>query len=475
VTPGAAAGTVAAGLLAYGFAAVGEALLGRDSKTLFAWNESFLIGTGVCGALLFPFSLIVPKGALTAEFGLMIAAAVALAGRRILRGSSSKPPRPSSVSRPLASDGIALALLAALVLLALGFGALNLRYGHSWDSVQVWGTRAQMLFVQGGLSRHWFPEEAYDTRLLGYPPLIPLFEALLCRALGAFDFDAFKPVFFPFYVSLLLATYAAARTLCSRRWALVATLLTALLPELSSRSAAGGYVDMPLAAFVAAAVGAGLRTDRKEGGWRSALAWLMGAMTTAKQEGMVLALIAACAIPLAWMMERPRHIPARARSSWPGALVVLAFIAARISYVRWLGVHDATWGPFDAAHRARALKSIGLVASLCLKFMLDPATWGLFWPAFFVAAALIAASGSARPMAVALAVAATIAVYAAMFLMTNWVIEEHITGAYTRLLAQLAPAAAVVIAAAGQWIWSPRRPADSPSRAARAPAPANMP
>jgi hypothetical protein len=475
MTPGAAAGTVAAGLLVCGFAAVGEALLGRTSKTLFAWNESFLIGTGICGALLFPFSLIAPSGAIAAEFGLMITAAVVLVGRKILRESSPKPSRPSSESRRGAFDGIAFAMIAAIVLLALGFGALNLRYGHSWDSVQVWGTRAQMLFAQGGLSRHWFPEQAYDARLLGYPPLIPLFEALLCRALGAFDFDAFKPVFFPFYVSLLLATYAAARTRCSRRWALVATLLTALLPELSSGSAAGGYADMPLAAFVAAVVAASLRTDEKDRGWRSALPWLMGTMTTLKQEGMVLALLAACAILLAWIIEQPRRLRARIRSSWAAALVVLAFIAARVSYVRWLGIHDATWGPFDAAHRARALKSIGLVASLCLKFMLDPATWGLFWPAFLVAAALIATSSSPRLTVVALAVTATMAVYAAMFLMTNWAIEEHISGAYTRLLAQLAPAAAVVIAAAGQRIWSRRSPDASSSSEARASAAVGMP
>jgi hypothetical protein len=456
-------GSLAAALLACGFAAVGEALLGRASRSVSAWNESFLIGMGICAAALFPISLVAPRGALAAELGVMVVAALAVSGRRILRGSGPARQRPSGEAEALAFDGIAFAMLAAIVLLTLCFGALNLWYGHTWDSVQVWGTKAQMLFAQGGLSRRWFPEQAYDSRLLAYPPLISLYEALLCRVRGAFDFDAFKPVFFPFYVSMLLSTYAAARTLCSRRWALVATLFPALLPELNTGSAAGGYVDMPLAAFVAAVVAASLRTDSVNTGWRAPLPWLMGAMTTVKQEGTVLALIAGLGIVLSWTMERPRRLSARFRSAWQGAVVVLAFIAARVAYVRWLGIHDATWGPFDAAHRARALKSLGLVASLCLKFLLDRGEWGLFWPAFFVAGAVIAASGSVRPACVAIATAATIVVYATMFLMTNWNIEEHIAGAYTRLLAQLAPAAAVVIAASGQRIWSPR------PRAARAP------
>jgi hypothetical protein len=133
--------------------------------------------------------------------------------------------------------------------------------------------------------------------------------------------------------------------------------------------------------------------------------------------------------------------------------------------LRWLGVHDTTWGPLDANHLARALSNVGLVASLCLRFLLDPRAWGLFWPAFFLASVLIAASGSARLTCLAIATATTIVVYAAIFLMTNWSFEVHIAGAYSRLLAQLAPAAAVVIGACGNRIWSQRQADGEPARA----------
>lgn len=452
----AAVGTLTAGLLAIGFAMVGEALLNRASRDLFAWNESFLIGIGACAAALFPLSLILPRGALDAELGLMILAALAVAALRFRRRSSPSAPRSTGELRAIAKDGTALGLLASIVLLALFFGALNLWYGQGWDSVQVYATRAELLLAQGGLSRKWFPEDIYDARLLAYPPLIPFFEAVLSRVRGAFDVDALKPIFLPFYLSMLLSTYAAARTLCSRRWALATVLLVALLPELTTGEAAAGYVDMPLAAFVAAVVAACLRTGGTPSGWRFPLPWLIGAMTTVKQEGMILALIACGGIFLFWLAERPRRLAARIRLGWTGAVVVLAFIAARVAYVRWLGLHDITFGPFDAEHRVRALKSLGLVASLCLRMLLDPTTWGFFWPAFFLASVLVAVYGLARPTYVALATTATIVVYAAIFLFTNWAIEQHIAGAYSRLLAQLAPAAAVVIGAAGHRIWSER-------------------
>ena len=447
-------GTLLAGLLVLGFAMVGETLLGRTSRDLLGWNESFLIGLGTCAAALFPLSLIASRGALDAELGVIVLSSVIVAVRRLTRRAVPRSPNPSGDLRTVATDGIDLSLLTSIVFLTLFFGALNLWHGHSWDSIQVWGTRAKLLFIQGGLSRQWFPEDPYDSRLLAYPPLISFFEALLARVRGSFDFDALKPIFFPFYVSMLLSTYTAARTLCSRRWALAATLLLALLPELTTGAAAGGYVDMPLAAFVAAVVAASLRTNGTAAGWRSPLPWLIGSMTTAKQEGTVLAMTAGLGIFLWWMLERPRRLSSRLRSEWTAAAVVLAFISARISYVQWIGIHDTTWGPLDAEHRARALKSLGLVASLCLRFMLEPKTWGLFWPAFFLASALIAAAGLARLTCLAAVTAATIVVYSTIFLLTNWSIEQHIEGAYSRLLAQLAPAAAVVIGAAGSRIWA---------------------
>ncbi len=394
-------GSLVAALLSLGFAAVGEALLARKSTDLPGWNESFLIGSGTCAALIFPLSLAIPRHALDLELVLLALAVAFVIRRRLRPGGPRREEAPRSPwsgdLRAMADDPVAVVLLAAILSVVVFFGVLNLRAGHTWDSVQVWATKAQLLFVQGGLPREWFPEEGYDSRLLAYPPYISFFEAVFSKLRGAFDYDRVKPVFLCLYASMLLGTYAAARTQCSRRWALATTLLVALLPELTTGASAGGYVDMPLAAFVAVAAAVALVPHPSRPGWRSPLPWLIGAMTTVKQEGMVLALIACGAVFFFWATERPRRLAERLRFHRGGLAVVAAFVAIRVTYVQWTGVHDITWGPFDAEHRLRALHSVGLVASTCLRMLLAPETWGFFWPAFFAAAALLLVRGRSDP------------------------------------------------------------------------------
>jgi len=455
-------GSLLAALLSLGFAAVGEALLGRRSRDLPSWNESFLIGSGACAAFLFPLTLLARSHALTLEMVIIAIAVGAVLWRRLRRRGRTADPAPSAPwdgdLSAMAEDPVSVVLLAAIVAIAIFFGVLNIRAGQGWDGAQVWATKGQLIAVNGGLTREWFPEEGYDVRLVAYPPYISFFEAAFSRLRGGFDFDRLKPIFFGLYVSLLLGTYSAARTICSRRWALAAALLVALLPELSTATSADGCVDMPLAAFVAAIVAASLREGSRRPGVGSPLPWLIGALTTVKQEGMVLVLVACVAIGLSWILERPRRLAERLRENGAGAALIAAFVALRVGYVRWTGVHDITWGPFDAEHRLRALHSVRLVASLCLRLLLSPEEWGLFWPAFFVASALVVAWRQARPSLVALAVVGAIGIESPVFLFTNWDMAVHIIGAYTRLLAQLAPAAAVVMCTAAERLWRPSIP-----------------
>jgi hypothetical protein len=443
---------LAATAVAAGYAFVGEVGLGRTSRGAAAWSASFLVGTGIGAALLFPLSLLAPAHAVDAELALLLLAAAIAAWRR---SRERRAPRlASSDSVRLPADPVARLLLAAVVALALFFAVFNLWYGNSWDSVQVFATRAKLLFHQGGLTRWWFPEDGYDTRLLAYPPMISLTEALVARVRGAFDFDRLKPIFFFFYLSLLFSTYAAARAVLSRRWALVAVLWIALLPELMTRGAAGGYVDMPMAAYVAASVAVILDTNGARNGGRAPLPWLLGSMTAVKQEGMLLAVVGCTAIAAYWMGERPRRIAERLRVNASAMAVLAAFMVSRVAYVKWTRVHDTTWGPFDADHVSKAVRNLGAVIRYCLHYMLDPRMWGLFWPAFLVAAIATVASGPARLRVLALATAAAAAIEAALFLFTNWDVQVHIEGAYSRLLAQLAPAAVVVIVSVGSRAWS---------------------
>jgi len=442
--------TVLTIVLAFGFACVGEVALGRRTgRDVLGWNESFLVGIGACAAALFPLSLVWPSGALRLTL-------VGMAGAAIFRLTRRAPAAAPSGTIPVRRDPLALSGVVLVALAAASFLALNFRYNYLWDGFQIWAARASVLFHEGGLTRWWFPEESYDQRLLTYPPMVPMFEALVGVLRGGFEFDVLKPVFPWFFVSLLLSTYAAARKTAGLRGAVFATLLVALLPPLSTSYAAGAYADMPQAALVAGAVAATLRRSR-------AAPWLIGALTTVKSEGTILALIGVAAVLFAWLLSEGRRLPTRLAAHVRDGLIVVAFLAIRIGYLRWLGIRDVVYAPFDSAHLATAVQRIQPVASLCTRALLRPADWGLFWPAFFAAAAVLLIRGDAHERSLVLFTTAAIVVAAVPFLFTTWDLELHIEQAYFRLLAQIAPAAAAAIA-----IGYRRALGSGPSRAAHA-------
>ncbi|HEY4229622.1 MAG TPA: hypothetical protein VGO79_05595, partial [Thermoanaerobaculia bacterium] len=66
--------------------------------------------------------------------------------------------------------------------------------------------------------------------------------------------------------------------------------------------------------------------------------------------------------------------------------------------------------------------------------------------------------GSPAERALAVSVAAGVAAMAAPFLFTTWPVPLHVEQAYFRLLAQLAPAAAIVMCTAAEGLWRPSIP-----------------
>ncbi|MFY9550171.1 MAG: hypothetical protein WAU32_03395 [Thermoanaerobaculia bacterium] len=417
------------GCLAAGFAAVGEVVLRRPSRSVAFANESMLVGMGVCAAALFPLTVAFPHRAVVAE-AVLIGVGTAWAVSRRLR--RSREPAEENVNRP---DPAAFAILFVVVVVAAGFASLNFQYQYLWDGFLIWATKAQLLFHSGGLTREWFKNDLYDLRHLAYPPLIPLYEALLSLLRGGFDFDKLKPVFLVFYVSMLVGTYAAARSTVSARLAAVATLLVCLVPALSTRFAAGAYADMPQAAFVAGVVAAGL-AGRKE-----SLPWLIGALTTVKAEGVLLAALACAGVLGFWLLESPHGLLRRGLAERRAIAIVALFFLVRFAYVRWIAAPEFVY----SGSLSTALERFPKAARLCLLQLLDPRQWGLFWPAFLAAALVLFIRGSNREKALAAAAAAGLILAVAPFLFTSWPMELQIEQAYFRLVAQLAPAAAVVM------------------------------
>ncbi len=439
-------------LLGLGFAALGALLLRPRAPDAFAWNECFLAGAAACAALLFPLSLLLRGRALVGTAIVLGAALAVGAGKRIARTPRPVPPRgPATAGSP--ASVLALAGIASVV---LAFAALSFRYPLWWDGFQVWASKAQRLFVEGGLGRSWYAGDDYDRRLLNYPPLVPLLEALLALLRGGFDFDRLKPVFLLFHTSLLLSTYAAARTRLSRPPALLATLLVALIPALSDRSAAGGYADMPQAALVAATVAAAFRGDGAR-----ALPWMIGGLTVVKNEGLILAVIACLAVAASWTDAGWKNGGRRALEHGRGIAIVAGFFVARLGYLAWLRIEDPnfrTLATADSLEEAR--RRVLHVGRLSVESMLDLSRWGLLWPAVGAAVVYLLWRGATRERCLAGAVGLAVAAYVAIFLETNWPLELHVRQALPRLLAQLAPAAVLVVMfAAGRARANPHSPA----------------
>ncbi len=296
--------------------------------------------------------------------------------------------------------------------------------------------------MRGGLTREWYAGDTYDLRHVAYPPLVPLYEALLCLVRGGFDFDKLKPIFLVFYVSMLVSMYSALRASATPRLASVGTLMLALVPTLSTRTAAGAYADMPQAAMLAGVVAACLSPGD------SALPWLIGGLTTVKAEGTILAVLACAGILLFWFLESPRGFPARVRREARNIAVVACLVGLRLAYVRWSGATDDVYGPLDGAHLGAAIRRIPHVARLCLKELASFHHWGLLWPAVLAAAIVLLVKGSAREKSLAIAVCFATIVLAGPFLFTSWPLDLHVYQAYFRLLAQIS-AAAMAVAALG--------------------------
>lgn len=418
--------------LAVGFACVGEIVLRRRSRVLASWNESLLAGMGACAAALFPLSLVFPTGSVLATALLMVLASAWVAASRLLARPAPPggPPREPDLPTRL--------LLGATGLVALCFAALNFRYNYAWDGFQIWASKAQLLSARGGLTLDWYPGDVYELRHVPYPPLVPLYEALLSLVRGGFDFDKLKPIFLVFYISMLVSMFSALRASSSPRLASVGTLMLALVPTLSTRTAAGAYADMPQAAMLAGVVAACLNPGD------SALPWLIGALTTVKAEGTILAALACAGTLLFWFLESPRGFPARVRREWRNIAVVASLVGLRLAYVRWSRAADVVYAPWDAPHLRAAIGRIPHVAKLCLRELVDFHRWGLLWPAFLAAAMVLIMGGRVREKSLAIAVSLATMVLAMPFLFTTWPLDLHVGQAYFRLLAQLCPAAVAV-------------------------------
>lgn len=439
-------------LIAFGFACAGDIMLRRQSENLRDWHLSFLVGLAGGATLLFPLSLLLPGHALIVLTLAVAAAALfrsPVIAARIRKGIEFQ----SLFRRPELKDPVALLFLAVILFAAVQFMVQNTRLSFLWDGYQIWATKAMILHDKGGLSRDFLTPGMRD-RLAEYPPVVPLYGAMIAALRGEFEWNATKPLFFVFYVSMLLSTFQAARRFVSFRLALAAVALLALLPAVSTRPNVGGYADMPQAALLAGCLSALLcRGAQPLARHPVAIAWTIAGVLLVKNEGIVLSVAVCAAIAGFWLSQGWNAFIERSRCYWSGLAIVIAALLLRRYYLAWIDARDPTYGPFDSAHLEAAVTRLLMVVRLCSSMMLDFSEWALFWPAFFLSVLIILITGCRLLKWLGLGTLAVICAYTAIFLFTNWDVRLHIEQSYSRLLVHIAPAASILLVAAYSLVW----------------------
>ncbi len=442
--------TLAAAALTIGFAGIGESLTGRRARSLGDLNRAFLIGGGVLAAALFPASLLFGGRALGVELGAAGAGFLVFWVRHLL-GSFNV--RGAMKWLPSRVEPLTLLLAAPTIVMMVIFAVLNLRTGLLWDGFQIWATKGFLLFHDGALHAElWNASDLIGRagRIVNYPSLIPLFEALQARLTGHFVFDQVSPVFQIFHVSLIMGTWEAARRLTGRTGAWFASSLVALLPEISTGTAAGGYADMPQAAVIAAALAAAADPHERRASWRAQVPWLCVAVMTVKSEGTLLVVVAVTMALLVMLTQRRGRdrLPLRSFVPWVG--IVGSAFALRIVHLAWNHHHDDLFVTLNGAAFIRALHRFPEVVGACSRVLADPRLWGVFWLAVLAVAArsLIHDDGFERWLSAF--VIADVLVFSAVFLFSTWPVALHVSQAYSRLLAQVAPVGAVTLTV-GLW------------------------
>ena len=434
---------LAAALLACGFAMIGRLVAGNRGRRRLASVSSFLAGLGVVGLAFFPLSRVIGASALNlttlvvSAFGV---AFVALAAVRSIRRFRAGVPAPQFRHIFLSWDWQSRTATAIIALFLLQFAIFNLRMSYVWDGFQIWATKALILYERGEVTRDFLVPDRREF-LAGYPHLIPLYEAMLNKLVGRFEWHSLKPVFLVFFVCLLVSVYRLSRNLLPAGYALIATAIVASLPAVATGYSTGGYADMPLAAFATA--GAACLSEPKARG--RPFCWIIAGMLFVKSEATILALIFVAAIAVFWALAGRNRVSRGAREHWPAIIVIACALAVRQWELRWTEAVSLTYGPLDAAHFRRAAELIWHVPQLCASYAFSIADWGLLWPAFLIAAPLLLLIGSRLERTLAAASCAALGAYMSIFYFTNWPVHLHIDQAIMRLLTHVAPIATVLV------------------------------
>ena len=231
------------------------------------------------------------------------------------------------------------AWVAGLTLAALGAYAVSggflarVRPLQDWDAWSIWSRKAEMLFHSGRLSTDFFASSAYTFMHPDYPLLVPVFESIEYRAMGAVDTRAIHLQFWLLLMAFVLAIiYLGFRRGTLLEW-LPLAVVVAITPSVVSQIFKA-YADIPTALFLALGVlllGEWLaKRDPKN---LAVSVLFLAAAACTKNEGLVAAVIVLAVAAIVAFATAGR------REMRPLLVAGAAFGAAILPWRLWLSAH----------------------------------------------------------------------------------------------------------------------------------------
>jgi hypothetical protein len=313
-----------------------------------------------------------------------------------------------------------------------------------WDSWVTWGMRARLIYLQGGIDPVLYSDLSRLVTRLSYPLLVPLIEAWTYVWLGAPD-DRFAGVqavmFFMALIGLVFTAIRASASLLQASPDYALAVVVGLVSITHLDGLAGMvFADVPLAAYTTATALFLRRWLVHGSSFRDLImaAALAGLMLWTKSEGFLLLATLTVASLLATRGGRRAWVAYLAMGS--AAAVVVGPWYARIAA---LGIPEPAYQPFTwtafVANIGRLPRIVALFAARAVQ--LD---WHFLWIATVLVGFYLILTR--RPMCPLFLVTAAVYLGAIMlvFVFSDYVpLEAHIVSSADRLLAHVAPLAAL--------------------------------
>ena len=424
----------AAGYGVFGLVVSNAKNFGRAEQCALSW----LFGTGVISLSIWLFGFFL--------HGLALCGAIFLLGLLLPMVAWRKTRGFCPPARLGRTEHILTWLLVFQVVV---IGVLSFTHTLGWDGVFNWEIKARYAFLSGGvLPSAYFQDAGRAFSHQEYPLAIPFSELWIYLCVGDANQFWAKVIFPAFYASGCILLAAVSARLVGKTWVgLLTGMVLFFIPQMSVQtgSAMVGLADLPLSVVYLAAIGYLLICTTGSGGdcFRIYSACLV-LLPWTKREGSILWLIAVgCGLLVIWRTKKPvRYLFALL----PGLIVMIGW-RTFLHHINAIPTSDF-FAVNLANFKAHSFR-IAPIAHTLTTELLNLSDWSLFWIVIAIAAVYFGRRFSdVRTVVMLFAVVTPIAIYAFIFIFSEWPdYESHIVNSLNRLIMHVAPLACLMLPA----------------------------